>query len=201
MTFPHLNRRTHLYLGLFLMPWVLLYGVSSIPFSHSAYFDARDKAKGLPNWTQRFERAYDVPVPEGDLRPLAQRVVADAGLAGLNSSYGAYRQSPEQINVYVYTFWKSTQLKYFVKEKRLVCEDGRFRWDHFLTGMHAKGGFEQDGFLHDSWAVVVDLVGLAFLLWVFSGIYMWWHLPALRGWGWAALLGGCATFGLFVWLL
>ena len=56
-------------------------------------------------------------------------------------------QSPTQINVYSYSFWKSTQLKYFVDQKRLTVEDRRFRWDHFLTGMHARGGFDQEGML------------------------------------------------------
>jgi hypothetical protein len=198
VTFSHLNRRTHLYLGLALLPWFLLYALSSIPFSHTKYFDDLDKAKGLPNWTPRFERAYDVPVPEGDLRPLGARIVADTGMTG---AWGAYRQGPNQVNVYVYTFWRSTQIKYFVDQKKLTAEDKRFRLDHFLTGMHAKGGFEQEGWLHDSWGVVVDLVSLAFLIWIASGIYLWWHIPAHRGWGWLALAGGFVSFALFLWLL
>ena len=32
MTFGKINRRTHLYLGLFLLPWLAMYGVSS--FDH-----------------------------------------------------------------------------------------------------------------------------------------------------------------------
>lgn len=200
MTFQHLNRRTHLYLALFLLPWFFLYGVSSIAFSHSQYFDALDKAKGKPLWTTRLERTgYDIPVPEGpELRDLADRVVKDTGLAG--GAYGAYRQSPNQINVYVYTFWKSTQVKYFLDEKKLVVEDRRFRWDHFLTGMHAKGGFEQGG-LHNVWAAVVDLVCLAMLLWIATGLIMWWNLPPTRGWGWIALLAGIVSFAGFLWRL
>ena len=48
MTFPHFNRRLHLYLGLALLPWFLMYGLSSVPFAHSQYFEDRDKANGLP---------------------------------------------------------------------------------------------------------------------------------------------------------
>jgi hypothetical protein len=195
MTFAHLNRRTHLYLGLALLPWFFLYALSSIPFSHSPYFDALDKAKGLPNWTVRFERPYEVPVPEGDLRPLGARIVSDTGLSG---AWGAYRQGPRQINVYVYTFWRSTQVKYFPDQKRIVVEDMRFRWDHFLTGAHARGGFEQDGWLQDSWAVLVDLVALAILVWILSGLYLWWHIPGHRRWGWLALGSGIAAFALFL---
>jgi hypothetical protein len=205
MTFPHLNRRTHLYLGLFLLPWVLLYGVSSIPFSHSAWFEAQDKAKGLPNWKPLFERAYDTPVPEGDeLREWGRQLLRETGLLqqfGDKVNFGVYRQGPDQVNIYVYTFSRSVQVKYLPATRRLRAEEKRFRWDHFLTGMHAKGGFEQEGWVNDSWGVVVDLVSLSFLIWIASGLYMWWSLPSLRLWGWVALLAGGASFSLFLWLL
>ena len=42
MTFPHFNRRLHLYLGLCLLPWFLMYGASSIPFAHGQFFEARN---------------------------------------------------------------------------------------------------------------------------------------------------------------
>jgi hypothetical protein len=91
-------------------------------------------------------------------------------------------------------------LKYFIAEKKLVAEDKRFRWDHFLTGMHAKGGFEQGG-LHDAWGVIVDLVCLGIVLWVLTGLLMWWKLPSTHAWGWAALLAGVASFAAFLLLL
>jgi hypothetical protein len=197
MTFSHLNRRVHLYLGLALLPWFCMYGLSSIPFAHNQFFERRDAANGLPLWTLRAERTVDVPVPESaaDLRGFGARLLEEAGIQG--TSFGAYRQSPNQINVYSYSFWKSTQLKYFVDQKKLTVEDRRFRWDQFLTGMHARGGFEQDGLLVRSWSVVVDVVSVAMILWVASGLYMWWALPAQRGWGWVAVLAGVASFLVF----
>src|SRR5215207_1607931 len=37
----HVVRRTHLYLGLFLLPWAVLYGVSGFLFNHpTAFADA-----------------------------------------------------------------------------------------------------------------------------------------------------------------
>jgi hypothetical protein len=200
MSFHLLNRRLHLYLGLALLPWFALYGVSSIPFSHGAYFEERDKAKGLPNWTTRFERAYSVPVPEGtDLRRLGARILKDSGVAG--GSWGVYRQGPNRIDVYVHRPFESVQIRYLTAERKLVALDKRFRWDHFLTGMHAKGGFEQESLLEDSWGVLVDLVCIAILVWIASGIVMWWQMPRLRGWGWLALAGGCVSFAFFVWRL
>jgi hypothetical protein len=199
MTFGHLNRRVHLYLGLALLPWFFMYGLSSIPFAHPAYFDARDQAKGLPTWTLRLERIVDVAVPEGDdpdaLRAFGAQLLAEADISG--TAFGAYRQSPTRIDVYSYSFWASTQLKYFVDEKKLRVEDRRFRWDHFLTGMHARGGFEQEGLLQDSWSVIVDLVSLGMIVWVASGLYMWWDIRGHRLWGGLTILAGAASFLFF----
>ena len=197
MTWSHLNRRLHLYLGMALLPWFFMYGISSVPFAHNQFFEQRDAAKGLPLWTLRAERTLDMLVPQDTpgLRAFGAALLEDAGVEA--TSYGTYRQSPTQINVYAYSFWKSTQLKYFVDEKKLTVQDRRFRWDHFLTGMHARGGFEQEGFLQWSWSIVVDIVCVAMIVWIASGLVMWWGLPGQRRWGWAAILAGTASFLFF----
>lgn len=197
MTYSHLNRRLHLYLGLALLPWFFMYGISSVPFAHNQFFEQRDAAKGLPLWTLRAERTLDVQVPQdtAGLRAFGASLLKDAGVAA--TSYGTYRQGPTQINVYAYSFWTSTQLKYDIDRKKLTVEDRRFRWDHFLTGMHARGGFEQEGFLQLSWSIVVDIVCVAMIVWIASGLVMWWELPGQRRWGWVAILAGTASFLFF----
>lgn len=201
MTFPHVNRRVHLYLGLALLPWFLMYGVSSVPFAHNDFFQRLDAAKGLPLWTLRAELTIDASPPDDAraLRAFGADLLQKAGIDA--PSFGTYRQSPNQINVYVYSFWQSTQLKYFVDSRRLTIEDRRFRWDHFLTGMHARGGFEQEGWLQTSWSAIVDLVCLAMIVWIASGLYMWWGLPGHRLWGWVAIVAGAASFVLFTFRL
>ena len=61
-----------------------------------------------------------------------------------------------------------------------------------------RGGFEQEGFLEKAWGVAVDLSCVGMLLWIVSGIYMWWSLPGLRAWGWLAFLGGIGSYALFM---
>jgi hypothetical protein len=204
MTFSHFNRRVHLYVGLVLLPWFFMYGLSSVPFAHSQYFDARDAAKKLPLWTLRADRIVDVPVPgagadgqidERALRSFGARLLDEAGISG--TSFGTYRQTPNQINVYSYSFWNSTQLKYYLDAHRLTVEDRRFRWDHFLTGMHARGGFEDERLFVRSWSIVVDLVCAGMIVWVASGLVMWWTLPGHRRWGLVAIAAGTLSFLLF----
>jgi hypothetical protein len=197
VTYSHVNRRLHLYLGLALLPWFFMYAISSVPFAHNQFFEQRDAAKGLPLWTLRAEHSIDLPVPAdaAGLRTLGAALLEHAGVDATN--FGTYRQGPTQINVYAYSFWKSTQLKYFTDQAKVTVEDRRFRWDHFLTGMHARGGFEQEGLLQRSWSVVVDIVCLSMIVWIASGLFMWWELPGQRRWGWAAILAGTISFLFF----
>lgn len=196
-----LNRRLHLYLALVLLPWFLLYGISSIPFAHPSWGDAIYK-DGSPDWINKREMPFDAPLPQGNapdvLKPLGDRIVRELQLDG---NYGTYRQSPTQVNVYVYTAWHSTQVKYLLDQKKLVIEDRRFRWDQFLTGLHAQGGFEQPRFAADAWAVAIDFVCLGFLIWIVTGLVMWWQTPVTRRWGWVAIIGGMASFAVLVWML
>jgi hypothetical protein len=176
-----------------------MYGISSVPFAHNQFFQQRDSATGRPLWTLRSEHRVDAPIPEDprELRRFGAELLERAGIDKANASFGAYRQSPTQVNVYLYTFWNSTQLKYLADRQTLMVEDRRFRWDQFLTGMHARGGFEQEGVIQRSWSVVVDVVCLAIVVWIASGLYMWWGVPGSRRWGWAAICAGTVSFLFF----
>lgn len=194
MTFHHVNRRTHLYLALFLLPWFLMYGLSSIPFAHNAWMN---EIFGPTRFTVRFDKPFYAEIPQDDeaLKALGDRIVRENGLEG---SWGTYRANPRQVNVYVHTFRSATEVTYFVDDKRLVARDRHFRWDHFLTGMHARGGFRHPLPLDSVWAVVVDLVCVAFLIWITTGLIMWWQLRGTRTWGLIALASGAGLFILFL---
>lgn len=197
MTFPHFNRRLHLYLGLALLPWFLMYGVSSLPFAHNQFFNDLDAAKNVPLWTVRSEHPFDKPVPEEQeaLREFGREVLRAAGIE--TRTFYAYRQSPNVLNVGANSFLHATRILYTIDQKKLTVEDRRFRFDQFLTGMHARGGFEQDGALSDSWGIVVDIVCAGMVVWIASGLYMWWGLSGHRRWGWLAILAGAGSFALF----
>jgi hypothetical protein len=68
----------------------------------------------------------------------------------------------------------------------------------FITGMHFRGGYDMDGFWDSVWAFFVDLVSVGLILWIATGIYMWWHLPSTRRWGWLALVSGAVSFAVII---
>jgi hypothetical protein len=64
--------------------------------------------------------------------------------------------------------------------------------------MHAHAGYELNSFWNTVWAVTIDLVCVSLILWIASGLVMWWLLPGSRSWGWVALGAGLATFSFIV---
>ncbi|HUW84942.1 MAG TPA: hypothetical protein VMZ31_19350 [Phycisphaerae bacterium] len=184
-------RRLHLYLGLLLVPWFLVYAISATFFNHGHFFGRFFQPDG-PEWVVRFDRPYQRPVPQdADLRAIAADILDDVGL---DRPFWVYRPNPRRLNIGAFTFLKATRLTYFIDEGRLLAEDKRFRLDHAFTGIHARGGFVQESLLSDAWAVVVDLVGVGVILWVATGVYMWWRDRRLRLWGGLALGGGAVCF-------
>lgn len=192
-------RRAHLYLSLFLLPWFFMYGVSSVVFSHTDFFDSI-YGGWQAKFNLRFEKEFSYDFPDdGDLRAAAKEIIKLNNLP--DKAFGIYQPNNNQINIYIHDFWSSTRVIYYKNENRLTAEDSEFRFDHFLTSMHARGGFQQESFLNDLWAVIVDLFCIAMIVWVITGIYMWWMLKAVRLWGSLTIAAGVVSFILFLSLL
>lgn len=193
--FDLINRRTHLYLGLFVMPWLVMYGLSSLMLSHPSWFHSED----TPHWQPLFERPYQRPVPEkADLREVAQAILKDCNLEG---AFWAQRPKPNEIHIDRFRFRDQTRLIYSIKDQRLRAERQQFPWDRVVVRLHFRGGFQQPTFLDTLWAILVDVACLAILIWIASGLLMWWRLTRLRLWGSLALGGGLLSFALLIWRL
>jgi hypothetical protein len=123
-------------------------------------------------------------------------MLRDTGVA--EGAFGTYRHPDGRLETYRYDFRGATRVIYIPDQHRITVEDNRFRWDHFLTGVHARGGFEQSGVLQNLWGALVDVVCTGMLLWILSGLVMWWKIPGHRTWGWVALASGTAAFAAFL---
>ncbi len=194
MTFTHANRRVHLYLALALLPWFFIYGFSSIYFTHGRTFNEWFTAE-QPVWTTRVEKSVDLNIPtDGDLRSLGKQILSDLDLSG--PFY--IRRRDFGFQIYRVTFRHHVRITYQTASQSLKVEDKRFTWDHFFTTLHARGGFQEGELLHNTWSLIVDIVCVSILLWVASGLAMWWQLTAQRKWGLLALSGGIVTFITFL---
>jgi hypothetical protein len=194
MTFLYLVRRTHLYLGLFLLPWLIMFGVSSIPLNHN-------RPAAPPTWNKLAEMPFSAAVPvtnnNQELRGVGREMMNAAGVPG---GFYVSRPNPRQINVNHPNFLGPTRIFYYIDEKRIVAERREFVPRAFITGLHTRGGYTLGGFWDSVWAVFVDLLSVGLLLWILSGLIMWWKIPGTgpRQWGWLALAGGALCFAVIM---
>jgi hypothetical protein len=200
ISFGKINRRTHLYLGLFLLPWLAMYGASSAIVIHQSTFNSRGP---LPREVV-FEKSYDRPVSlagannSPELRAAAQQILKDINMEG---GFWADKPNADTLHIDRFSFRGATHLTYSAKKQTLKVEHQVMRVPQVIQRMHFRGGYEQPDFGNKSWGVIVDLACVGILIWVISGLIMWWQLPRLRTWGAIALAGGFISFCLLVWTL
>jgi hypothetical protein len=172
-----------------LIPWLLIYALSTVALNHGEAF--RRYRAADPQWLPLWEKDYALaapPDPSG-LRATAQRILDDHGIRG---AFGVRRQG-QRLNLNVQNFWQPKRLTYDFDTQKLRAEEKRFAWLDVLIRLHERTGYGQGGLLNNLWALFVDLFCLATLAWIGTGLYLWWKLSVTRRWGWLALGGGFAT--------
>ena len=187
-------RRIHLYLGMLLLPWLLMYATSTILFNHRGH--SSHGSGGDRQWQLLWEKDYKIDVPAGTdaLRATAKRVLDDQGLTG---AYFTQRQG-SRLNINVPSFRQPLRLSYDIDAGKLRAEQRTNSWTEVLLRLHTRTGYGQPGLLNNLWALFVDLYCVTSLIWILTGLYLWWKLPSTRGWGWLAIAGGLASIAILV---
>ena len=190
-------RRVHLYLGMLLIPWVLIYALSTFTFNHRDWF--RGQFNQADSWTQLWEEEFkaDVPRQQPKLKEWARSVLDENGIKGGFN----VRQNPQSVLINLIQFRNPIRVTYQKNEGQLLAEQKRTTLAEMMVRMHVRHGYGRDGVLYDSWAFVVDLVCFAIIAWIATGLYLWWKIPATRKAGWVAILSGLATFLLLVFTI
>jgi hypothetical protein len=194
--FSRFLRRTHLYLALFLTPWILMYAASTFVMNHRVWFQS---LYGGPPATLALEReqAFDAVFPEGaGAKQMAQQILASLDLEGAFNANPRPRDGAVIINRLDPI--TPRRITYYPAVKKVTIEKLPWESRAYLERMHRRRGYQHDPVLEDAWAVSVDLFIVAVVFWVFSGVWMWWEMKTTRRWGALAAGAGIAIFGMFV---
>ena len=191
-------RRTHLYLGMLLIPWVFIYAFSTFIFNHGSYFN---KFRGEPSdWVQVWEKEYEVDIPRGqeNLRKLAKRILQENGIS--NMRYGV-RRTGQRLDINVQKFLTPERLVYLGRDRKLIAEEREFFWPEMFVRLHVRHGWGSSGILQGLWSFAIDLICFSILIWIGTGIYLWWKISSTRKWGIVALGSGFLSFLGLLWAL
>jgi len=190
--FSRYVRRIHMYLALFLTPWVLMYAISSLTFNHMGTI--RDWYGGnLNQFEQVNAMDYRAPFPpETSPAEAAKQILLDLNIDGAHFVRGDL--TGERFTVMRQSPYALKRIIYFPQEGRLVVERQVANLPSILTRMHTRHGYEQDYASMQLWGLGVELTVLAMLFWIASGLWLWWEIKPARLWGAAFALGGIGFF-------
>ena len=195
MVISRVVRRTHMYLALFLFPWVLMYALSTLVMNHRALF-VGVYGEGPVPFVEERRLPYDATFPENaELTTISTAILTSVGLDG---AHAASRRKDGTIAINRNDLLIPRRLTYSPSDRTLVIEKMQSRPNAFLERFHRRRGYATGYGLDTIWAVSVDAFIVAMVFWVLSGLWMWWEMKVTRLLGLAALLAGAGVFATYL---
>jgi hypothetical protein len=189
-------RRTHMYLALFLTPWIIVYALSGLVLNHfkavrSLYGDKFAKFESVE------EREYTAAFSaDADPKMIGAQILEHLGMTG--SFFVPPGANETKLVVNRNTAFALFRITFFRKENRLLIEKQPFNAATFVNRAHFRHSYDHPFLPSKFWAAGVDLVVVAMLFWIASGIWMWWEIKPARMWGAVFGLAGLGIFGILL---
>ncbi len=193
-----LVRRIHMFTGLFLAPWMLMYALSTLVMTHLDYVRSFYKTRN-PAMVAENEMNYSRSFPTNTTREvIAVQILRDIGLDGTHYVSGGRDGKPLVINRQ--RAMRPQKITFDPAKGKIKIEHEEFRMQNFLERMHRRRGYNEYA-IQNSWGFSVDFAVVTMVFWSLSGLWLWWEIKATQRWGTICLAGGWVLFGLFLALL
>jgi len=186
-------RAGHLYTGLFLVPWMMVYAMSAFFLNHDTWF-----TESKPAWADVSDTKF---VPD-DGFPATSEEQARAILTRLNLD-GAHRITQDdgkQLVIYRSCATGLYQVIWLREESRVtVRQQQPCTVYSFVNALHFQHGYSQPYTAYPSswiWALILDTASVSTVFWVISGVYIWARRPRKRLLGGLCLGAGCLLFAV-----
>ena len=153
-------RSLHLYTGLFLVPWMLVYAASAFFLNHgSALREWFDLEPATQEVVREVEFTPGDSFPE-DLDEQAADILSHVDLEGAHRVLLA-QSNDLQLKIVRMCARGNYVITWNRPDKSIVVRQQRpFSYVRLINALHFKGGYGQPYAAHVLWAVVVDLVAL-----------------------------------------
>jgi hypothetical protein len=184
-----------MYVALFLSPWLLMYALSTLVMNHRHYFAEKHGAGPVPFHRERELTYAGSFSPNTPPRDIAREILASLDLDG---AHAVNRRPDGTIVINRNDLVSPRRITYTPADQKLVIEKMEPRTNALLERFHRRRGFATGYTLDTIWAVSVEVVIYAIVIWVLSGLWMWWEMKATRKYGAIAALGGAALFAFYV---
>lgn len=177
-------RKIHLYSGLSLLLFVLMYFVSGLVMTHHAWFP-REKTTSTTEHPLDYAGAWEAEELGAFL----------ASEFNLNGRMFQAKEQPDGAWTFGYaSAGEENKVAVAATHDKVTVtrtEHGAVEVMHRLHRLHKYDG----PWFYILWAVVYDLTSLSMIVFAVTGIYLWYKLTARRRLGWA-LLGTSFSYAL-----
>lgn len=192
-------RRAHLYLGLFLAPWLLMYALSTLVMAHRPFVLSFYRTEAPATVVEReldYSRTFP---PEATAQQKAGQILQNLGLEGRHSVAKPKEGAPLVINRQHALFQR--RITFDPAKGKVTVQREEFRGLTFLERMHRRRGFQDPYAVEDTWALSVDVAMVTLVFWGGSGLWLWWGIRPTRLPGAVCLGVGVALFAAFLALI
>lgn len=188
-------RDLHLYAGLFLSPFLLVFAVSTLVLNHPA------RSANAAATTTRKDIAVDVRGDVGSVEH-ARAILEQLGVTG-EIDYVRHNAKAGRLFIPVAKPGEATKVDVDLRAQRATVERQERGLADALVYLHKMPGphnvkFRGNWVYLTWWGVTADVVVYGLLFLTLSGVYLWWALKSERAIGWLLLGGGAASVGLLV---
>ncbi|MBI1389767.1 MAG: hypothetical protein GC154_15115 [bacterium] len=194
-----LIRRIHMYAGLFLIPWMLVYSLSTLVMNHRQWV-ASWYSTAQPSFQLVEEKDYGKQFSsdlDSDLR--ADAILGDLGMQGAHR----VRSSRDNGELVIERFAPlgTMRITWRPDPGKIRIEREDMRASTILERLHRRRGYQHPYLKEDAYAFFVDAAIVMMMAWSLSGVWMWWDMKIGRKWGWISLGGGAALYAVFMVLM
>lgn len=183
------TRKLHLYAGLFISPFLLVYAVSTIYLNHSVRPKPVDEQLGtMPLQLEQDLEGMDLVNSVLDQLELSGEIVGRGQIRNNQTTIRVAR--PGMVKVVTVNL-EQQQATIMERSNGLL---GAINYLHFNPGLHRVPNWGMTKF----WGWLADATVCLTLFLTISGIYLWLFIKAERKIGWIMLGGGVASFVLII---
>ena len=176
-----------------------MYAASTIVMHHRQLLTGHER-RVAPEFELIREIAYESPLPPGrSADDVAQRVLSHLGIQGAYSVQG--KIDPGPLIITRDRPIGSYRVTYDAAANKLKVERQCFGLAFFLEMLHRRRGYTEEHLANDLWALIVDVVVIAIVVWAITGLWMWFGISRTRKLGSLCLLGGSSLFLFLLYVL
>ena len=198
MTFQTLNRKTHIYLGLFFLLFVWLFALSGLILNHGGW-------KFTSFWEEREETIEEFQLPESLLNSITEQNILNH--FQLTGEVRVQKQTPELLDLRVESPGIVNDIHIDLTNGKGTRKQLKYNAWGKLRGLHTFNGVNKDQLSNSpnwwitaAWRFSMDVIAIGLILVCFTSWIMWIKVRNEFKLGYATILISFLLAGYFVFL-